>query len=60
MVLLWPLNCTRWLIDTDKDALGMNVIVDLHGGDASNPAAQTEFKEIKEKVMEEVSTVGNT
>lgn len=45
----------RWLIDTDQDAAGMRVIVDLHGGDPNNILAQAEFQEIKEKVVSEVS-----
>lgn len=45
----------RWLIDTDQDAAGMRVIVDLHGGDPNDILAQAEFQEIKEKVVSEVS-----
>ena len=45
----------RWLIDTDQDAAGMRVIVDLHGGDPNDSLAQAEFREIKEKVISEVS-----
>lgn len=44
----------RWLIDTDQDAAGMRVIVDLHGGDPNHILAQAEFREIKEKVVSEV------
>ncbi|KAJ7071136.1 general substrate transporter [Mycena amicta] len=43
----------RWLIDTGKDAEGMEVIADLHGGDPDNIVAITEFEEIKGKVQEE-------
>ncbi|KAH0838220.1 general substrate transporter [Lanmaoa asiatica] len=43
----------RWLIDTDQDAAGMRVIVDLHGGDPNDILAQAEFQEIKEKVVSE-------
>ncbi|KAH7885882.1 general substrate transporter [Phlebopus sp. FC_14] len=43
----------RWLIDTDQDAAGMRVIVDLHGGNPSDILAQAEFQEIKDKVMYE-------
>ncbi|EGO30946.1 hypothetical protein SERLADRAFT_455336 [Serpula lacrymans var. lacrymans S7.9] len=43
----------RWLIDTDKDAAGMQVIVDLHGGDPTDVVAQAEYQEIKDKVMSE-------
>ncbi|KAI9461812.1 general substrate transporter [Boletus coccyginus] len=43
----------RWLIDTDQDAAGMRVIVDLHGGDPDDMLAQAEFREIKEKVVSE-------
>lgn len=45
----------RWLIDTDKDAAGMAVIVDLHGGDPEDPNAKAEFREIKDRVIFEVS-----
>ncbi|KAJ7125692.1 general substrate transporter [Mycena crocata] len=41
----------RWLIDTDKDAEGMRVIADLHGGDPDNLVAIAEFEEIKEAVQ---------
>ncbi|KAG6832311.1 hypothetical protein H0H92_003544 [Tricholoma furcatifolium] len=47
----------RWLIDTDKDADGMRVLADLHGGDLEHPIAVAEFKEIKEKVHEEASAM---
>ncbi|KAJ7705020.1 general substrate transporter [Mycena rosella] len=43
----------RWLIDTGKDAEGMRVLVDLHGGDPHDPVAIAEFQEIKDKVLEE-------
>ncbi|GLB36041.1 putative major facilitator superfamily, sugar transporter (TC 2.A.1.1) family protein [Lyophyllum shimeji] len=43
----------RWLIDTDKDAAGMRVLADLHGGDLNDPVAVAEFKEIKDKVYED-------
>ncbi|KIK96005.1 hypothetical protein PAXRUDRAFT_826425 [Paxillus rubicundulus Ve08.2h10] len=43
----------RWLIDTDQDAAGMRVIVDLHGGNPHDILAQAEFQEIKDKVMYE-------
>jgi hypothetical protein len=46
----------RWLIDTNKDDEGMRVIADLHGGDLDNPVATAEFREIKHKVLMEVST----
>lgn len=46
-----------WLIDTDKDDLGFQIIVDLHGGDPTNPRANSEFDEIKENVMREVSVM---
>lgn len=47
----------RWLIDTDKDAEGMRVIADLHGGDPQNEEAQFEFQEIKDRVMAEVRSL---
>ncbi|KAL0951343.1 hypothetical protein HGRIS_008047 [Hohenbuehelia grisea] len=43
----------RWLIDTGKDAAGMQVIADLHGGDPDDPKALAEYQEIKDKVVEE-------
>ncbi len=45
----------RWLIDNDKDVAGMRVIADLHGGDLEDVVAKAEFKEIKERVIFEVS-----
>lgn len=45
----------RWLVDTDKDDEGFRVIADLHGGDMNNPVAKSEFREIKDKVLSEVS-----
>lgn len=55
-LLLWwhVLKPCRWLIDTDQDAAGLRVIVDLHGGDPNNVLAQAEYQEIKDKVLEEV------
>jgi hypothetical protein len=58
--LIWfnILTCNlflRWLIDTDKDAEGMRVIADLHGGDPEDMLAKAEFQEIKDKVTFEVS-----
>jgi sugar porter (SP) family MFS transporter len=46
----------RWLIDTGKDADGMRVIADLHGGDPENENAVAEFQEIRNKVMEEYAS----
>jgi len=43
----------RWLIDTGRNASGMRVIADLHGGDPDNPSAVSEYEEIKDKVQEE-------
>ncbi|KAJ3829770.1 general substrate transporter [Lentinula raphanica] len=43
----------RWCIDTDKDAEGFRILVDLHGGNPDNDTAIAEFKEIKDRVMEE-------
>jgi len=37
-----------------KDAQGLRVIVDLHGGEEQNEMAQAEYTEIKDKVMFEV------
>lgn len=44
----------RWLIDTDRDELGMRVIADLRSnGNMYDSIAQFEFNEIKEKVTQE-------
>jgi hypothetical protein len=48
------LHLGSWLIDVDKDAEGLRVIVDLHGGDEQNEMARAEYTEIKDKVMFEV------
>jgi len=42
------------LIDTDQDAAGLRVIVDLHGGDPNDILARAEYQEIKDKVIYEV------
>ena len=47
----------RWLVDTDNDAQGMRVLADLHGGDPEDVIAIAEYKEIREKVDEEVCTL---
>lgn len=45
-------NCVHpsWLIDNDRDADGMQVIADLHGGDLEDASAKAEFQEIKDRV----------
>ncbi|KAK7059064.1 hypothetical protein VNI00_001688 [Paramarasmius palmivorus] len=43
----------RWLIDTDKDEAGRQVLIDLHGGDPEDLNAMAEFQEIKDRVLEE-------
>ncbi|KAF8891456.1 general substrate transporter [Gymnopilus junonius] len=50
--LLMP-ESPRWLIDTNKDEQGMEVIADLHGGDVHGTVAKAEFQEIKDKVLAE-------
>ncbi|KDR85311.1 hypothetical protein GALMADRAFT_348328 [Galerina marginata CBS 339.88] len=50
--LLMP-ESPRWLIDTGREVDGMQVIVDLRGGDANDPIAVAEYEEIKDKVREE-------
>ncbi|PPQ62985.1 hypothetical protein CVT24_006091 [Panaeolus cyanescens] len=45
----------RWLIDNNREMEGMEVIADLHGGDANDPVAVAEYREIKDKVREEAS-----
>ncbi len=44
----------RWLIDKDREAEGLRVIADLHGGDLDDPIALAEYQEIRDKVLEEV------
>lgn len=44
----------RWLIDIDRDADGMQVLVDLHGGDPEDLTARAEYNEIRELVHAEV------
>ena len=52
---LQPLTrCERWLVDNDKDDAGLQVLVDLHGGDPHDEIANAEYQEIKERVMAEV------
>ena len=43
------------MIDVGKDDEGMRVLADLHGGDLEDREAKIEFREIKEKVMADVS-----
>ncbi|KAF8912971.1 hypothetical protein CPB84DRAFT_1811952 [Gymnopilus junonius] len=43
----------RWLIDVGREADGMRVIADLHGGDDTDPIAVAEYQEIKDKVQED-------
>ncbi|KAF9569873.1 general substrate transporter [Agrocybe pediades] len=43
----------RWLIDSGKEAEGLRVIADLHGGDLHDPVAISEYEEIKDKVRED-------
>ena len=46
---------SSWLLDHDRDADGMQVIADLHGGDPENASAKAEFQEIKDRVDFDVS-----
>jgi len=48
--LLMP-ESPRWLIDVDRDEEGMQVLVDLHGGDPDDIIANEEFQEIKDRVI---------
>lgn len=48
---------SRWLIDVSKDAEGLRVIIDLHGGDEQDELARAEYQEIKDAVMLEVSVI---
>lgn len=51
------MNLYRWLIDVDRDAEGLRVLVDLHGGHDDDPIAIAEYNEIRNKVHEEVSAI---
>jgi hypothetical protein len=42
----------RWLIDVGRDAEGLQVLVDLHGGNPLDDTANAEFAEIKEFVIQ--------
>ena len=44
----------RWLIDNDKEMEGLQVITDLHGGDADDTIPMAVYQEIKDKVREVV------
>jgi len=44
----------RWLIDNGRELDGLQVIVDLHGGDSDDPTATAVYQEIKDKVREDV------
>lgn len=46
---------SSWLIDNDRDADGMQVIADLHGGDLEDVSAKAEFQEIRNRVISDVS-----
>jgi len=48
------IRAPRWLIDTDRDTDGMQVLVDLHGGDPEDLTAKAEYIEIRELVHAEV------
>jgi hypothetical protein len=47
----------RWLIDTDQNEAGLQVIVDLHGGDPEDVKANEEYQEIKNLVAISVSVL---
>lgn len=47
-------NVDRWLLDVDRDEEGMQVLVDLHGGDPNDVTANEEFQDIKDRIIFEV------
>ena len=47
-------EATRWWIDVNRDREGLQVLVDLQGGNPDDPVATTVFEEIKDTVMTEV------
>jgi hypothetical protein len=47
-----------WLLDAGDDDVGLQVLVDLHGGDPDNSMARAEFTEIQEVVAEAVRDGG--
>ncbi|KAJ2919242.1 hypothetical protein MD484_g1123, partial [Candolleomyces efflorescens] len=50
----------RWLIDVGRNAEGLRVIADLHGGgDPAHPVVQMEYEEIMDKVTEERESGGD-
>ncbi|RXW15327.1 hypothetical protein EST38_g10527 [Candolleomyces aberdarensis] len=50
----------RWLIDVGRNAEGLRVIADLHGGgDPAHPVVQMEYDEIVDKVTEERESGGD-
>ncbi|KAH8835272.1 hypothetical protein DL96DRAFT_1666119 [Flagelloscypha sp. PMI_526] len=49
--LLMP-ESPRWLIDVGREAEGLRVIADLHGGDPESPEAVAEFEEIQGTIEE--------
>jgi hypothetical protein len=46
-----------WLIDVGKNSEGLQVLIDLHGGDPNNAQANAEYAEIKDFVDEIVSSL---
>lgn len=44
-----------WLIDTGRDDDGLQVLVDLHGGDPDDLKAKVEYNEIRDLVIAEAS-----
>jgi hypothetical protein len=45
----------RFLIDTDQDDEGLRVIADFHDGNMDDPITRSEFTEIKEAILADVS-----
>jgi hypothetical protein len=46
------IKSVRWLIDVGRDAEGLRVLADLHGGDPEHPDAVAEFEEIQNTIAE--------
>lgn len=55
---LFDQKLRSWLIDVDRDSEGLQVLVDLHGGDPEDIKAKIEYNEIRDLVVAEVRDNG--
>lgn len=49
----------RYLIDTDQEVIGLQVIADFQGAPLDAPSVQDEYKEIRDAVLADVSRHSN-